>query len=83
VQEKKDVAQRSLCRCAPRVDIGAYDKCPAGCANYSATQSTAAVRANVSRHDPASPLLTGTPSPEEQALIERSRTQQQISLGLL
>jgi hypothetical protein len=83
VPEKKDAGQRSLCRCAPSVDIGAYDTCPAGCSYCYATQSAAAVRANVSYHDPASPLLTGIPSPEEQALIERSRTPQQISLGLL
>lgn len=83
VPEKKDSGQRPLCRCAPSVDIGAYDTCPAGCAYCYATQSAAAFRANVSRHDPASPLLTGTPSPEEQTLIERSRTPQQIFLGLL
>lgn len=83
VPEKKDAGQRPFCQCAPSVDIGAYDTCPAGCAYCYATQSTAAVRENLSRHDPASPLLTGTPSPEEQRLVERSRTAQQTSLGLL
>jgi hypothetical protein len=82
VPEKKDAGQRPLCRCAPSVDIGAYDTCPAGCAYCYATQSAAAVRANASRHDPASPLLSGTPSPEEQQLIERSRMPQQRRLAL-
>ncbi len=82
VPAKKDAGQRTLCRCAPSVDIGAYDTCPAGCAYCYATQSAAAVRANVSRHDPASPLLTGSPSPEEQALVERSRTPKQSLLAL-
>ncbi|HRV99828.1 MAG TPA: DUF1848 family protein, partial [Aminobacteriaceae bacterium] len=82
VPEKKDAGQRPDCRCAPSVDIGAYDTCPAGCAYCYATQSAAAVRANASRHDPASPLLSGTPSPEEQQLIERSRTPQQRRLAL-
>ena len=83
VLEKKDAGQRPLCRCAPSVDIGAYDTCPAGCAYCYATQSAEAFRANVSRHDPASPLLSGTPSLEEQQLVERSRTPKQIPLGLL
>lgn len=82
VPEKKDAGQRPLCRCAPSVDIGAYDTCPAGCAYCYATQSAAAVRANVSRHDPVSPLLSGTPSLEEQQLVERSRTPKQRLLAL-
>ena len=81
VPEKKDAGQRPLCRCAPSVDIGAYDTCPGGCVYCYATQSAAAVRANASGHDPVSPLSTGTLSPEEQQLVERSRTAQQRLLS--
>jgi hypothetical protein len=37
VDGRKDRNQRSACRCAASVDIGAYDTCPAGCVYCYAT----------------------------------------------
>lgn len=56
---KKDKNQRALCGCVESVDIGAYNTCPAMCRYCYANYSSGAVGGNVSRHDPASPLLTG------------------------
>ncbi|NJB68278.1 DNA repair photolyase [Desulfobaculum xiamenense] len=57
----RDGGQRTLCRCVPSVDIGAYDTCRFGCAYCYATTSEQAVAATVARHDPGSPALVGHP----------------------
>ena len=55
----KEDGQRSGCRCASCVDIGAYNTCKHGCVYCYATNSDIASQNNWSRHDVHSPLLIG------------------------
>ncbi len=55
----KEDGQRSGCRCAACVDIGAYNTCKHGCIYCYATFSDSASKNNWSRHDVHSPLLIG------------------------
>ncbi len=50
----KDGGQRELCRCAPSVDIGVYDSCPASCVYCYAQRSPARALEHWRNHDPAS-----------------------------
>ena len=61
----KDKNQREACGCVSAVDIGMYDSCRNGCRYCYANHSAAAVRKNVSLHDPDAPLLYGTIGPED------------------
>ena len=49
------------CACYMSCDIGAYDTCGHFCRYCYANSSAAAVRTNMKRHDPESPLITGWP----------------------
>jgi hypothetical protein len=68
---KKDPNQRKECGCMASVDIGAYDTCPNGCRYCYANHSEGALRKNLAAHDPASPLLIGTPTEEDLNTIYR------------
>ncbi len=57
VPRTKDKNQRPRCRCAPAVDIGAYDTCPNGCRYCYATHSAKKTAANISAHDDGAPYL--------------------------
>lgn len=50
---------RKECACVMGNDIGAYNSCPHLCRYCYANANVALVRANVARHDPASPFLIG------------------------
>ena len=53
----RDRSQRNLCRCAPSVDVGAYDACLHGCVYCYATRDRRTALANRARHDPEGPSL--------------------------
>lgn len=59
----KDKNQRDICGCAASVDIGAYNTCKHGCLYCYANFSDAAVRNNLLKHDPNSPMLIGDIEP--------------------
>lgn len=54
---------RKECACYLSCDIGAYNTCGHLCRYCYANYSEGAVRANMARHDPASPFLVGGPEP--------------------
>ena len=63
---KKDLGQRTHCRCVVSRDIGSNDTCLFGCPYCYATRSDPLARARHAQHDPASPFLVagnvGTPA---------------------
>ena len=61
----KHKGMREGCHCIESRDIGAYDTCPNGCRYCYANNSPDRVRANISLHDPSSPLLIGHVRPED------------------
>lgn len=68
---RKDRNQRAVCNCVESVDIGMYESCPNGCIYCYAIQGNyRTVACNRQRHDPASPLLIGSPY-ENAAVKER------------
>lgn len=50
---------RRDCFCIESRDVGAYDCCPGECLYCSCNRDRAALRGNISRHDPSSPFLIG------------------------
>lgn len=62
ITARKDKNQREVCNCVESIDIGTYESCLNGCIYCYAIKGNyhTAVR-NSRRHDPASPLLIGTP----------------------
>jgi hypothetical protein len=59
----KDKNQREACGCVASVDLGAYNTCRHGCLYCYANYSERAVKNNVLKHDPNSPLLIGDLEP--------------------
>ena len=73
VDGAKDKNQRPNCGCMQSIDLGAYDTCQNGCLYCYANHSEKALLLNVSRHDPASPLLTGHIGPEDKINLRQMK----------
>ncbi len=61
----KKKTQRTECACMLGSDVGQYDTCGHFCRYCYANTSVVAVRQNMKKHDPKSPLLVGTIQPED------------------
>ncbi len=57
IKAKKDPSQRPECQCVESRDIGSYNTCANGCRYCYANHSEKAVKNNMAKYDPLSPIL--------------------------
>jgi hypothetical protein len=67
----KHKGQRAGCGCFESRDVGAYDSCPNGCRYCYANQNPELAQKNYSSHNPASPILFGTVSSDDEIIKGR------------
>jgi hypothetical protein len=65
VPKRKTNQRNGDCACLLGVDIGAYDTCGHLCRYCYANANAALVRDNMKKHDPESPFLLGTATPQD------------------
>ncbi|MCR4740063.1 MAG: DUF1848 domain-containing protein [Lachnospiraceae bacterium] len=65
LKAKKDPSQRGECQCVESREIGSYNTCANGCRYCYANHSPEAVKANMAKYDPDSPILCDEVSEEK------------------
>lgn len=70
----KDKGQRPACGCLESVEVGAYDTCLNGCKYCYANENNRIVKEKVRFYQPDSPLLCGTPGPEDKITVRKMKS---------
>lgn len=77
---EKDKNQRDICGCVASIDIGAYNTCKHGCLYCYANYSDTAVKNNLLKHNPMSPMLIGNIEPDDKIVDKKMKPNDQASL---
>lgn len=83
IRGTKDRSQRPGCGCIQSVDLGAYDTCRNGCLYCYACAGDGAVRTGSGKHDPLSPLLTGSLRRSDRVTERKTASLKEEQLTLL
>lgn len=78
----KDKGQRAACGCIESVEVGAYDTCLNGCRYCYANESGGKVKEKIRLYRPDSPLLCGTPGPEDKITVRKRKILKEEQLSL-
>lgn len=79
---QKDKNQRDICGCVGSIDIGAYNTCKHGCLYCYANYSDKAVKDNILKHDPESPMLNGNIEPDDKITDRKMKSHKNKQLIL-
>lgn len=79
----KDKAQRAECGCVESMEVGSYNTCTHGCAYCYANYSREAVKRNIGKYDPQSPMLCDSISDGDKVTVRKvkSLAERQLSLA--
>ena len=79
----RDRGQRSACRCAASIDLGAYGTCGHGCVYCYAGRGGEAARKSAARYDPLSPVLCGDVSESDVITVREVKSHRSGQLRII
>ena len=82
LKAKKDPSQRSECQCVESREIGTYNTCANGCRYCYANHSEEAVKKNMAKYDPNSPILCDQVNEEDGDKITETKAKSMIDRQL-